>query len=147
MNGRFLQYLRIKNLSQNKLSELTCVSVSTISRFCRGGAIASDNLLRLLQACDDLSLEWLFFGSGTMVRDRSRANINIGSLGGVDVASGEAILVKNSNGVHVDGTTDKGILAALAEKERIIVEKDRIIHERDVTIGDLNRLLLEAQKR
>ena len=64
MNERFLRYLRFKKLSQKKLCELSSVPQATVSRFCNGNGIMSDALLKMLQVCDDLSLEWFFYGTG-----------------------------------------------------------------------------------
>ena len=145
MNERFLQYIRLKNISQNKLSELSGVSVSTISRFCNGGVISSDKLLRLLQVCDDLSLDWLFYGSGSMIRRGESVNINMGPLAGADVATGDVTVVKNSSGVSMDKTMDRQLFLRIADKDRIITEKDKTISERDATIRELNRIIIQLQ--
>ena len=72
MNARFVQYLGFKGMSQSELSELSCVPKSTVSRFCAGHAIGSDKLLKMLQVCDDLSLEWLMYNTGDMIRIDTR---------------------------------------------------------------------------
>ena len=61
---RFSLYLRILRISQKRISQLSGVPESTVSRFCLGRPIASDNLQKLLLVSDDLSLEWLFMGRG-----------------------------------------------------------------------------------
>jgi len=111
MKERLFQYMRIKGISQRALSARSGVNVATVSRFCNGSCIGSDNLCRLLQACDNLSLEWLFRGEGDMLRTAP------GSV---------AALRKNTP------DTD-----ALTEKNRIISERDRTISERDQIIRDL----------
>lgn len=142
MNERFSQYLRIKGLSMRRLSELSGVSVSVISRFCGGSSISTDKLLRLLQVCDDLSLEWLFYSTGEMIRKCDGATVNVGSFAGADVAQDNSVVVKNSNGVNVNPSSKENSLA-LVEKDRIILEKDRIISERDATIQELLKKLLD----
>lgn len=68
MNTRLSIYLSIKHITQARLATITGVSKSTISHFLNGHPITSDNLQRIIQSCKDLSLEWLFFGVGTMLK-------------------------------------------------------------------------------
>lgn len=142
MNNRFLQYIRYKHLTQKKISELSCVSESMVSRFCQGNSIASDKLQKMLQVCDDLSLEWLFFGSGDMLRSRDSVTFNVGAFSGSDFATGDSVLVKNSKGINVERQSDKSFLSALSEKDRVISEKDRIISEKDCLILRLQEMLV-----
>lgn len=144
MNERFLQYIRLKGLSQRRLSDLSCVSVSTISRFCSGGTISSDKLQKLLQVCDDLSLEWLFFDSGSMMRSRGGMTVNMGAYAGADVLNDESVTVRDSSGVHVERSASGVRSEALAAKDAVIAERDRVISERDATIGRLQELLLSV---
>lgn len=140
MKQRFSQYLRNKSLSLNKLSEISGVSVSTISRFCRGGVIGSDNLLAILQACDDLSLEWLFFGLGPMYRPSRNSESSVGNHFDKLIGNGSYLSIRNIY-------EDKNFLAVVAEMDHIISEKDRTIHDRDMTITNLQHMLLEIQKK
>ena len=137
MNGRFVVYLKSKGLSQKEISELSCVSAATVSRFCSGSPITSDKLLRLLQVCDDLSLEWLFFGTGDMVRSRScdSYTFNMGSYSGSDISNDHSVNIRSSPGAQVGALTRKDV-------DLLLAEKDRVISERDVTIGKLNELLV-----
>lgn len=137
MNGRFVVYLKSKGLSQKEISELSCVSAATVSRFCSGSPISSDKLLRLLQVCDDLSLEWLFFGTGDMVRSRScdSYTFNMGSFSGSDISHDHSVNIRSSPGAQV------GALSR-ADVDLLLAEKDRVISERDATIGRLNELLV-----
>ena len=124
MHERFLLYIRTKGLTQKRLSELSGVSTSMISRFCAGSPISSDKLVSLLHVCDDLSLDWLFFSCGAMLREAS-----FGS------------------GMGKDAAGDDGYFSSLiAEKDRIIAQKDRVIQERDETIRRLYERLLELGK-
>ena len=139
MNQRFVAYLKFKELSQKDVSSLSCVSAATVSRFCSGSPIASDKLLRLLQVCDDLSLEWFFFGTGEMLRRRDcdSYTFNMGSFSGSDLSTDKSVSVHSSPGARVGEFMDKDFGALLAEK-------DRVISERDATIGRLNELLLKC---
>lgn len=134
MHKRFSQYLRLKGVSYRSLAELSCVSLSSISRFCTGTPISSDKLLKLLQCCDDLSLEWLFYGSGDMLRAGKNNMYNVGAFAGSEISSGDSVFVKNASGVHVERGESRTLL-------ELIAEKDRIISERDATITELHRLL------
>ena len=115
MNKRLLQYMRIKGISQRALSARSGVNIATVSRFCNGSCIGSDNLCRLLKACDDLSLEWILRGEGEMLKS----------------APGPVAAPEKNNPV----------MDALAEKDRVISERDRAISERDQTILDLLGML------
>ena len=142
MEDRFVKYLRFKDITQKKLSELSSVTESTISRFCKGGNISSDKFLKLLQCCDDLSLEWLFYGTGEMIRScGNNITNNYGAFSGSDIVTDDSVLVKNSKDVRVNKPKDKSFMIAISEKDRIIAEKDRIISERDKTIQHLYSLL------
>lgn len=146
MNVRFSQYLRLKGISQHKLSELSCVPASTISRFLSGRPVGSDSLLKLLQVCDDLSLEWLFFGSGQMMRSRDGVTVNMGAFAGADVApGGDLTMIRDSPGAGVHGTGEslRESGSSLKEKDRVIAERDRAISERDALVTKLYALLLE----
>lgn len=133
MYERFLQYLRKKNISQSKLSELSGVSSATVSRFCGGAAIGSDKLLRLIQCCDDLSLEWFFYGTGTMIRSAGSVTYNNGAFAGS--TSRDSVMVSDSAGAQVRAGSPSELLSLLAEKDRVISERDR-------TITELHRLLV-----
>lgn len=137
MNGRFVVYLKSKGISQKEISELSCVSAATVSRFCSGSPISSDKLLRLLQVCDDLSLEWLFFGTGDMVRSRScdSYTFNMGSFSGSDISHDHSVNIRSSPGAQVGALSRKDV-------DLLLAEKDRVISERDATIGRLNELLV-----
>ena len=145
MNRRFSQYLRFKGVSLRSLSGLTCISSSTISRFCNGEAIGSDKLLRLLQACDDLSLEWLFYGTGEMIRRQGQTVYNVGTYAGADMSSGDSVSVNGSSRVSVR-QGGVGMEALLAEKDRIITEKDRVIAERDRAISGRDMMIAKLQE-
>ena len=144
MHQRFVQYLRAKKLSQRELSKLSCVNVATISRFCSGTPISSSNLLKMLQVCDDLSLEWFFYGSGDMIRFRGGVVNNYGTFAGTDMGKFNDISLKGSgNRFYMDKGLDS-LMAAVAEKDRIIQEKDRVISDRDATIRDLLQRLVKS---
>ena len=137
MNGRFVVYLKSKGISQKEISELSCVSAATVSRFCSGSPISSDKLLRLLQVCDDLSLEWFFFGTGDMVRRRTcdSYTFNMGSYSGSDMSQDHSVNIRSSPGAQVGDLSRKDV-------DLLLAEKDRVISERDATISKLNELLV-----
>lgn len=145
MNERFSLYLRIKKISQRKLARLSCVQPSAVSRFCNGGAISSDKLLQMLQACDDLSLEWLFYGTGDMLRScGNQTTINMGAYAGADVVGEGGVQVKNANGVSVRQGSDRRYDEIILQKDKVIAEKDRIILEKDETIKELLERILKT---
>lgn len=140
MGGRFLEYLKKKGISQRKISQLSCVSESLVSRFCAGGVVSSDKLQRILLACDDLSLEWLFYGSGEMLRGRGGdVTNNYGKYAGADIVHDKGVVLKNAGGIHVE--SNEIFRQLLSEKDRIILEKDKVISERDRTIRELIGML------
>ena len=137
MYSRFLQYLRVKGISQRSLSESSHVSASTVSRFCAGQPIGSDKLFSLLQVCDDLSLEWLFFGIGEMFRGKDSGSVNIGQFAGSDMSSDHSVRVINSRGARV--VTPKNRDCDLLE---LLQEKDAVISDRDQTISRLHEVIV-----
>ena len=138
MHERFATYLEYKRLSVRKVSELSCVSASTISRFCAGKEIGSDKLLKILQVCDDLSLEWFFYGTGEMIRSCGEGvTVNMGTFAGADVNNSDGVLVNGSRQVSVKPEGVRYYQKMLEEKDRVIASKDRVISERDSMIRDL----------
>lgn len=131
MGERFRLYLRLKGITYRTLAEISGISISIISRFCSGGSINSDGLQKILEACPDLNLEWLFFGRGVMIRESG------------DIVSDHSLLVKNAIGVRAEVAVPETFLKALEEKDKLIVEKDRAIRERDELILSLHRRLLD----
>jgi transcriptional regulator with XRE-family HTH domain len=139
MNDRFALYVKRKKLTLKGLSELSGVSLSTIGRFCNGGIINSDNLLRLLHVCDDLSLEWLFFGTGGMFRTHGHiTNNNYAAFAGSEV-NNSGIIDVGPDGSKTSPVTE----SVLREKERVISEKDDIIMEKDRVILRLSTFISE----
>ena len=143
MGTRLTAYLRHKRLPQKKIAELSGVSKATVSRFCGGGVIASDKLARILRQCDDLSLEWFFFGTGEMLRSRNAdVMVNNGVYAGADVVTDNSVHVANARGVNVtQHGQGSNYQVLLAEKDRLLVEKDKIISDRDETIRELLRIV------
>ena len=143
MNKRFFEYLRFKNVSQRSLSKLSGIAPSIISRFCAGNSISSDKLLRLLQVCDDLSLEWFFYGTGEMIRScGNNTNIfNNGRYAGADFARDGGVIVKGSEKVLV---SSPGTVPGDRDfKDDIISLRDKTISERDSVIAAKDAYILE----
>ena len=117
-----------------------------VSRFCCGQSIASDKLLSILQVCDDLSLEWLFYGHGSMIRDSRVTVNNYGKYAGADVAKENSLFIKNPCCLPVqDIVSDQRYFSLINEKDRIISEKDKLIVEKDATIQSLLAKLVDRQ--
>lgn len=142
MNKRFFEYLRVKKVSQRSLSKLTGIAPSVISRFCSGNSISSDKLQRLVQACEDLSLEWLFYGNGEMIRTHGDTiTYNTGKYAGSDVVQDGGVMVKGSK--HVSVSPGGEISPDCKAKDDIIAERDRTISERDAVIAKKDAYILE----
>ena len=129
------------------MAELSGVSVTVVNRFCSGEVIGSDKLLRMLQVCDDLSLEWLFYGTGEMIRKCGDVTVNVGDFAGVEMNGAEPMVVSRSpgsvverNGIRVDYEE------LLRRKDEVIEQKDNIISKRDEMISELQRLLVAEFK-
>lgn len=137
MNERFVQYLAVKKLTIRALSDLSGISVSTISRFCTGKEIGSGKLLRMLQVCDDLSLEWFFYGTGEMIRKCDSITYNLGQYAGADVTNKDSVMINGSRQVKVQTGSPDYYVKMLAEKDKMIASRDAIISQRDKTISDL----------
>lgn len=143
MGERFFVYLRSKGLSQRKVSDLSRVALSTVSRFCSGSSISSDSLLRLISVCDDLSLEWLFYSTGEMIRFRDgNTTMNFGTYAGADVVHGSKVSVKDSSGVNVaQHSVGSDLSQIISERDRMIARLNDVISERDRTISALYKRL------
>lgn len=151
MHNRFKQYLRIKVISQKEIAEQAGVSAMLVSRFCKTGSTSLANFCKLLSVCNDLSLDYLFFGVGSILREGRGVTVNCGSVSGTfnNNSSGDNSLINQNSTVGQDvkagnisqdndsSNKDKLIM----EKDRIIAQKDKIISERDDTITRLTRSL------
>jgi len=137
MHGRLVEYLSFKGLTQARLAELAGISSATVSRFCSGKPISSDNLLRILRVCDDLSLRWFFFGTGEMIFKGAGVTVNMGAGSAADFASGDGVMIKNSKGVNVGRGHDQRIYELLLEKEKLISERDAVISRLFEKLGKL----------
>lgn len=99
MNTRLSIYLSVKHITQTRLATITGVSKSTLSHFLTGRPITSDKLLRIIQTCEDISLEWLFFGVGTMIKgdnDGAYLQTQISEKDRIISARDETILKKDA---------------------------------------------------
>ena len=139
ISSRFKLYLAHKSLSQREIASMCGLTPATVSRFCSGKAIQSDKLQQLLNVCDDLSLEYLFFGYGEMFKkDCGTYNIVQGDT--IINNSGDSILDKSVSVRNGSGSVGVGAEEdprKVAELQRIIAQKDKVISERDRMISDL----------
>lgn len=62
---KILQYLDYKNISKYQFYQITGISNGILSQ---NGGISEDSLLRFLNYFPDISLEWLFYSRGKMLR-------------------------------------------------------------------------------
>lgn len=130
MNKRFKKYLAFSGISQKEIASLSGLSEMQVSRFCSNGAISVDNLVKLLLACDDLNLEYLFFGYGSILKEDKTTNYIDNSQHGT-VGSNSFVMKESAINTNY---------AAL------LLEKDKIISQRDATIQRMQELFLELQK-
>lgn len=140
MNKRFKKYLGLRQITQKEMASLSGVSEMQISRFCNNNIITVKTLLKLLSACDDLSLDYLFFGYGEVLKQKDGdITVNYGSIHNSrnESIGDNSIVVKNSSKNNFPSAEYINLHQLLNEKEKLIAEKDRIISERDATIGRL----------
>lgn len=135
MNKRFKKYLALRGITQKEMSTLSGVSEMSISRFCSNDKISVRTLVKLLSACDDLSLDYLFFGYGSILKKTEGHTTNYGTINNNeqnDIIGDNAYVMKTTT-VNQD-TYPRDLIS---EKDRIITECHRIISERDATISQL----------
>lgn len=142
MNKRFKKYLGLRQITQKEMASLSGISEMQISRFCNNNIITVKTLLKLLSACDDLSLDYLFFGYGEVLKQKAGdITVNYGSIHNNnnrnEGAGDNSIVIKTSSKDNFHSTDSATLHHLLNEKEKLIAEKDRIISERDATIGRL----------
>lgn len=139
MNKRFKKYLGLRQITQKEMASLSGVSEMQISRFCNNNIITVKTLLKLLSACDDLSLDYLFFGYGEVLKQKAGdITVNYGSIhNSRNEGAGDKVVVRNSSKNNFPSAECINLHQLLNEKEKLIAEKDRIISERDATIGRL----------
>ncbi len=135
MNKRFKKYLGLRQITQKEMASLSGLSEMQISRFCNNNIITVNALLKLLSACDDLSLDFLFFGYGSILKTKnSDVTYNYGNIQNnhsEDISNNSIFTEDSSQKQKLD------FLQILHEKEKLLAEKDRIISERDATISRL----------
>lgn len=112
------------------MASLSGLNEMQLSRFCSNNVITVKTLVKLLSACDDLSLDFLFFGYGEIFKSKGNTTINHG-----DIHNDKSNTISDSAKTKHNPDTD--MLRLLEEKEKLIAEKDRTISERDQTIGRL----------
>lgn len=67
---RIKQYLDIKGISVSAFERSIGMSNASFGKSLKkGGAIGTDKLENILSAYPDISVEWLFFGKGSMLKD------------------------------------------------------------------------------
>lgn len=141
IHERFNAYLQAKGFTQRSISKLSCVNVATVNRFCSGNSIGSDSLVKILQVCDDLSLDFLFYGTGEMLRKfggGGNVTNNYGAYAGADFQADDSVFVGGSKNVRFQmGGYFKDLVKALADKDSVIAQRDRTISERDLHIREL----------
>ena len=107
MQRRFKQYLGIKMLNQKDVAADAGLTPGQVSRFCQSGSISLENFRKIISVCNDLSLDYFFFGIGPIIRDTGRDGNN-----------------RVTNNLSGDSTIET---IKYQEKDRIIAEKDEII--------------------
>ena len=112
-----------KLLIFKKISSKSCLLYPRLKRWaCRRRFIVK-TLVKLLSACDDLSLDFLFFGYGEIIKSKGNTTINYS-----DIHNDKRNIIGDT--VKTKNNPDTDML-------RLLEEKDRTISERDQTIGRL----------
>ena len=147
IHTRFKQYLGVKMLTQKEVAKMSELSENQVSRFCKDGSISVINLQKMLQVCGDLSLEYLFFGYGPMIKEQGNVTVNYGPTNNHTQFDNGTMVVRsgNDNVSAQRGRCERmkdGDGSAMSEKERIILMKDEIITRRDETISSLNETII-----
>lgn len=71
---RFLEYLNVKALPDQRAEKQCDLSAGTVKNARRGSKLGSDKLVKILGTYTDLSAEWLLRGSGPMLLNGGKAS-------------------------------------------------------------------------
>lgn len=142
MEKRFRAYLQHRGVSQNAFCSMSGVLPSTLSRFMQGKPIKTDQLLRILSACPDLSLDYLFRGNGEMFCRAQNDDIKNSTV------KDDSVLVQGTSGyvnIHLSPKSDKHksmtLYELISERDRSITERDRVIAENYQVIREKDDLI------
>lgn len=133
---RFKQYLGIKMLSQKEIARLSGLTENQVSRFCKDGNMTVDNLQKLLQVCNDISLEFLFFGDGDVLKKMSNSTSTESDSKNMD----------NKDLQFVPRDTARSMCWALSERDDTIGSRDNALTKRDATISARDETISELNK-
>lgn len=117
VRARINSLLKEKGVTQNAVAAGDAPAQKRLnSQLSHGAAISLDSVLRVLNACPDVSAEWLLRGSG----DICIAN-GAGSIG--KVTGKNATVIGNQS----ETLSEDFVRGLLAEKDKQIAEKDKQI--------------------
>ena len=112
VRGRIKQLQKEKNFTENGLAAGDTSAQKRLNRQLRHGAgISLDTLLRILEACPDVSADWLLRGSGDMF-----VTAGTSVTGANNVTGRNATIIGQQAGV----LTEAFVRDLLAEKDRQI---------------------------
>ena len=118
VRDRIKQLQKEKKLSENGLAAGDSAAQSRLNRqLSHGAGISLDTILRLLNACPDVSADWLLRGCGDMYA----ANTNVTGAG--RVTGKNATVIGQQAGV----LSEAFVHDLLNEKDKQIAEKDKQI--------------------
>lgn len=143
MEKRFKQYLGVKMVTQKQVAKESGISISSMSHFMKTGAISLDNFRKIMQVCQDLSLDYLFYGYGPMMKESSGITVNCGTNSGTinnNSPKDNSVAVNNMSGrskIQFQSELTPELMSLIQEKDHIIMEKDKVITKRDETISVL----------
>ena len=136
MQRRFKQYLGVKMISQKDIAMAAGLTEGQVS-------ISLENFRKILFVCQDLSLEYFFYGTGPVIKPSCPENSGNSINNVTHNYSGSASLSKmnihQESGAH--GVETERLLALISEKDKLISAKDETITKRDETISRLSKLL------
>lgn len=108
---RFIQYLDLKKIKPTRFEKEVGLSNGYIgTQKKRNADLGEGVVVKIIDYCRDLNVEWLLTGNGTMLRDERPTQ--------PQESVQEPLIIYKS---------DPKDLAIIADKERIIADKERII--------------------
>ena len=136
VRNRINSILREKRLTENAVAAGDAAAQSRLnSQLSHGKRITLDTVLRIIDACPDMSAEWLLRGRGGMLLSYPEG----GSMLCEDAVGYGAAKIENNKNSNIGNQVNDGavIIRLLAQLE----EKDRQIAARDGQITNLIELL------
>ncbi len=119
---RLDEFMKEKNLNDNKISVEADISNGLIGKGRKRGAISLDNVIKILRTYPELSPEWLLLGIGTMLKNSNNT---------------PKIKTKDNNGNIVAGVNGNVNIDTPSQEKSLKENEITHLREENKTLKDL----------